>query len=130
MNIEKNQIVNLMIATTKVVRQCDKLDAAIENEVFLELFEIDMLTETILDLCGVPVEEMPFEILGIDTSDMNRSQIEYGFCRDRIQDMLYEIETRKYKDENELKLACDVFIIGLLDQWMPDEQYITKRTDE
>lgn len=129
MEIEKKQIVDLMIATTKIARQCDRIDNAIGTDVFIETFgrELDTFTETILDLCGVPKEETPFIALGIETNGMNKSQIEYGFCRDNLSEKIFNIEN--LENDEDVELACDVFIVGTLERWYPDENYVTRREE-
>ena len=132
MEISKKQIVDLLTTQVMLVRKIDAIDTTVGQNAFLELFgsELDVLGDTILDLCGVPPERTPLEAIGIDVSDFSESDIEYGFCRDAIENKLFNIETDLDLDDEEVVIACDAFISQLLEEWMPEYAYIVKREEE
>lgn len=127
MEITKNQITDVLIATVKIVRNCNAVDEALGTDVMLEKFghELDLLTDTVLDLCGVPKEETPFAALGINTNGWDKSNIEYGFCRDGIKDDIYEnLELAEFEHNDDLESICEATVMHLLDEWQQDEQFI------
>ena len=82
-----------------------------------------------MDLCGVPPEHTRLEAIGIDISDFSESDIEYGFCRDSIENALFNIETNLDLDDEEVVIACDAFVSKTLEEWMPEYAYIVKREE-
>lgn len=112
MEISKKQIVDLLTAQVMLVRKIDAVDNTVGQNAFLELFgsELDILGETILDLCGVPPEHTPLEAIGIYISDASESDIEYGFCRDSIDNDIFNIETNLDLDDEQVVMACDAFV--------------------
>ena len=131
MEITKKQIVDLLTAQVMLIRKIDAVDTAVGQNAFLELFgsELDILGNTILDLCGVPPEHTRLEAIGIDISDFSESDIEYGFCRDSIENALFNIETNLDLDDEEVVIACDAFVSKTLEEWMPEYAYIVKREE-
>jgi hypothetical protein len=126
MEISKNQITDLLIGLTGLRKSIHKLDNAMEGEAFGEMFgiEMQMIQDTILSLCGVPDEETPFQTLGIDTSDYDEQQIEYGYCRDSIDEIIWNLADF---EDDDMPTMCEGTIMAICEEWLPDENYITKR---
>ena len=129
MKIDKNEIVDLLIGLVGLQKRINMIDDVTESDTFTELFatELGMIQDTILSLCGVPDENTPFEALGINTDDFEEQLIEYGFCKDHTDDIIWNLSNFDWDD---LPAVCDQTVIEILNRWYPDENYITKREEE
>lgn len=119
----KNKIVVILMNVAFMNKRLMELDDFIGGDSFIEMLghELDEIEDTALDMCGVPEEGTPFDLLGIDTNGFVKSQIEYGFCRDNIKEVIFNFHDLEYRD---IPLACDAYVIELLDEWLPDYETI------
>jgi hypothetical protein len=100
--VTTKQLAKILHALKIIHERIDDLDDLLPDA-FTEYFGdgTSLLQDTILDMCGVPAEKTPFEELSIKTDGMDDRVAEYGFCRDyldeKIYDLKYEIEGFDYE---------------------------------